>query len=81
MERQLFDWAEWDEVDNVSKNFYKVVTKVQIGPYPPQTFFDTAYINFDDGLLAFYQKGEQVAVFKLNLVVGEAVASPTAIES
>jgi hypothetical protein len=81
MERELFDWTDWDG-DSDCMTFYNAVLKKQIGSYPVGTKFDGANVMWDKGLLQFYRLGEPegnftptivVAQFRLHLEVGEQV--------
>lgn len=71
MEKELFEWDSWDEVDNFHIAFYNVVTKVQIGEILPNTKFELAELDYTTGVLKFYSKDCETALheFKLQLVV------------
>lgn len=50
MERQLFDYEDWDgEFDCMI--FYNITLKKQIGPYEIGTKFDSAMLMYDEGIL------------------------------
>ena len=69
MEKQLFDWISWDELDTVEM-FYEVTLKIDIGEYKAGTAFDYAAVDYEKGLLEFYDDGDEpIASFKLKLIV------------
>ena len=65
MEKELFDWKEWDG-DIECQQFYNVVLKKPIG-----TKFDAVAIDYIKGIMEFYVGNKVVAKYKLNYVVGE----------
>lgn len=81
MERQLFDWTEWDG-DLECMIFNNVVLKVQVGKYLPGTPFDSATVMYDKGILQLCNAGPMVdnyapvnvmGEYKLALVVTETI--------
>lgn len=59
MEKQLFDWSTWDQFDTSGFVFYKVTLKVDIGPYLAGQKFKAASMNYENGKLDFYAKGDE----------------------
>lgn len=51
MERQLFDWKEWDEQGMGSLYFEGVTLKVPVGKFDEGAYFDFAYVDYDKGHL------------------------------
>lgn len=54
MEKQLFDWAGWDQADTAAFTFYKVKLKVQIGRHKPGKKFSMAFVDYEKGILELY---------------------------
>jgi len=72
MEKQLFDWEGWDDVDVACYQFYKVKLKVKIGNFEPNTEFDSAMVDYQKGLLCLYLKEESYD-FHLTLNVVQTI--------
>ena len=49
MEKQVFDWEDYDEVDTAVFNFYDCTLKAQIGKYVVGSIFSSICVNFDEG--------------------------------
>lgn len=76
MERDLFDWDNWDYGGEGTYIFYNPVLKVQMGMFPAGTSFNTAQVDYQNGVLeftTFTETGKTVVVasFKLTLNFGE----------
>jgi len=85
MEKELFEWSEWDG-DAECMTFYEPVLLVQIGKFPPGTKFDSATIIQSEkgNFLQFDNRGPEEpgknyrnlicqAVFELHVVVGKQI--------
>ncbi len=66
MEKQLFNWEEFDIVSDASYMFYKCTLKQNIGTYKIGDEFDCIIVDYEKGKLTI--SGE---VFKLKLVIEE----------
>jgi len=74
MERQLFEWENWDEVDVAFLQFYQCKLIVDIGPYKKGDMLSCIAINYQDGVLEVYSDdGEAIYRQKLILSLGETV--------
>ncbi len=51
MEKQLFDWEEYDENDTADFMFYKVTLKQDIGLYKKGTQLNYVLFNYQTGIL------------------------------
>ena len=83
MEKQLFDWKEWSEVDVLVQQFYNCVLKQRIGAYPIGTYFDWIVVDYEKGTIQLcpYKHQENWRTFKLNLTIGEEVNEQTTNEN
>lgn len=88
MEKELFDWESWDDMGEFMLVFYKVKLKRKIGKFEEGTEFDSAFIDFQKGILelqnedkdkikevlpARYTPMKVEGTFKLSLEVGEEI--------
>ena len=53
MEKELFDWKEWDLIDTACFAFYQVTLKVPIDRFPIGTQFEIANIDYEEGKVEF----------------------------
>lgn len=75
MEKQLFDWEGWDELEVGDLWFHDVTLIRDIGPFKKGDKFLNAGVHFSTGLLQLFNEGnDPVAEFKLSLKVGERVS-------
>lgn len=58
MEKQLFDWVDWDQSDTTAFMFYDVTLRLPIGKFPAGTKFNSAYIDYENAKLEFFNDGE-----------------------
>lgn len=71
MEYQLFSWERWDATDTMAFQFYDCVLKVGIGDYAAGTKVSVIFMDYEKGVMEFYNDaGDSViAKFKLSLKV------------
>jgi hypothetical protein len=69
MERQLFYWDGWDDIETGVYQFYKVVLKTKVGSFEPGEKFDAAVVDYQKGILHLYRGDVIVGVFELRLAV------------
>jgi len=80
MERQLFDWENWDSVDEGAMIFYDITMKVDISYIKIGTKFKSVCVDYQRGLLEFYDdEGKPMCKWKLELKVKELVPYETAM--
>ncbi len=73
MEREWFDWKDWDG-DQDYMQFYNVVLTKQIGRHQPGTKFSSACINFHAGVIEFFDDlNEVVGRHRIGFAIGEEV--------
>lgn len=72
MEKILFTWEEWDEVDTMTFVFFNVTLIRDLGAIKAGTHFDSAEMNYDKGKLELYEGENVAATFKLRLEVEPA---------
>jgi hypothetical protein len=66
VERQFFDWTEWDDLGDYMLQFYDPVLKVDLGEFKAGQKFNTATVNFQNGEMEFYNDNDDViATFQL----------------
>jgi hypothetical protein len=76
MEKELFDWEEWDQADGPTGTadvFYKVKLKVRVGGYSPGSTFDQAVVDTIHGVLTLYDGFQEAGKWRLHLQLGEAL--------
>jgi len=56
MEESFFFWEGWDAQDTMAFTFYKVKLKRDIGNFPAGTEFDSAFVDYEKGVLEFYRR-------------------------
>lgn len=59
LEDQLFDWDGWDDNGIMCPQFYKVVLKVPVGPFPVGHQFPCAFFNGDKSYISFMDEEDQ----------------------
>ena len=73
MEKRLFTWTGWDQHDTCAFSFYDVCLVVAIGNLPVGTKLESAFLDYETGILQFYAEGASVPVqFGIQLLVTEA---------
>jgi hypothetical protein len=68
MERELFDWEQWDG-DLECMTFYKVILKQPMGIFKPGMSFDSASLSWDTGILHLFYNKTLAGEFKLQLTL------------
>lgn len=68
MEKQLFDWTGWDQQGTASFSFYNVVLKVDVGPFKTGKKFGSAFVDYENGLLALYPENDEIR-YEFDLVI------------
>ena len=51
MEKEIFEWEEWDEISYATLQFYNCTIIKDFGPLKKEKQFETITIDFDAGLL------------------------------
>jgi len=70
MEKQFFDWNDWDTIDTMSFQFYDCTLKQAIGKYEKGRVIESILIEFEESRMTFYDEDNHVRdTFKLKLVV------------
>ncbi len=70
MERQLFDWANWDVIDEGSYQFYDCVFKVDFGPFKAGQKCDEIVVDYQNGFMQYFDKdGGVITEVKLKLAI------------
>jgi hypothetical protein len=61
MERQLFDWETWDEVEYGFNQYYNCTLKVPIGLLSRGDLVDAIAVDFNRGILEVYSDNQVVS--------------------
>jgi len=71
MEKQIFESCScsWDQYDTASFSFYDVVLKVPIGEFSSGEKFDSASIDFINGII-YLNRGDFLGSYKISLSIG-----------
>lgn len=76
LERQLFDWTDWDEGAEAGDfQFYKVTFKIQVGEHPAGTTFPVACLLLSQSVLSLYNDLDEVFEYDLKLSVGDKLTA------
>lgn len=68
MEKQIFTYNGWDEQEIGRMIFYSPRLIVGLPGYPMGTSFGSAYVDYQEGLMEFYDsEGTPIVKFKLAL--------------
>ena len=54
MEKQWFDWEDWDQIDMMVFGFHNCVLKTQIGPFYMGMVIPYVEINYEEGKIVLY---------------------------
>lgn len=76
MEKELFDWENWDELSTCTLQFYNCSLRVPVGQFSVGTKFETICLSFEEGVMTLYPDGnkpDETFQFKLKLSVGEQI--------
>ncbi len=75
MEKQLFSWEEFEDVNSACFNFYNCILKEDIGEYKEGESFDIINVDFEKGRIELYnnESGDIEAQFELKLEIGDKV--------
>ena len=79
LEHQLFDWDGWDDNGLMNLQFYKVVLKVPVGPFPIGHKFPCCWLNGDTSTISFIDEQDKEHTFELFVSIG-ALIQPQAYE-
>ena len=72
MEKRLFDWLEWDDLDVGHFLFFDCTLKQDIGALKKGTLIDSISVNYQNGeLVAYDEEGSVITRVKLALIVVE----------
>lgn len=56
MEREFFDWDNWDELDVTALQFYNCVMKKDVGPIKSGDKINCIAVDFQHGYMIFYNE-------------------------
>lgn len=72
MEKELFDWSAYDELDTLVMGFYDCTLKQELGGFPPGHKFSMIELNFRDGALSLFENEDDSPInLQLELKVKE----------
>lgn len=72
MEQDLFDWNNWDILDQAEFQFSPITLKVPVGPFKAGHTFAVAIMSYQEGLLSLFARFEDeepVLTAQLGLVI------------
>lgn len=75
MERQLFDWEDWDSFGEQIWYFATITLRSPVGPHPIGARFSGAVLNLEEGKITLQQGDncESEETYTLTFVVGARV--------
>lgn len=71
LESRIFEWTDWDDVGPTCQQFYNVILKIPVGPFPIGHKFDCAILFEEDSILCFTNNDGTEYKFSLILSVAE----------
>lgn len=76
MEKELFDWDNWDQLDTGCFQFYPCTLKVDIGNQEAGAIIPVITINIEKGFIQLNsESGDVIETLKLHFRVGEKFAA------
>ncbi len=77
LEKQVFDWDDWDETGEVGDMvFYDVTLKAPVGEFPTGTEFPLAFWMQGSSVLVLVDNQDEQHTFELNVSVGQKIDLP-----
>lgn len=74
MEKELFEWKEWDPMDTLVLCFYNCTLIKQIGKFPPGFQTSAITMDYEEGKISIYLEDSDTTVsYKLNLGIGDEI--------
>lgn len=70
MEKELFDWKDWDEMDTLAVYFYECVFKKPIGKFKEGDLVDGIFMEFNKGYMTI-NNGDEEVKYKMTLSFDE----------
>jgi hypothetical protein len=71
MERDVFDWEQWDCIDVDICQYYNITLNIPVGNFPIGEVFDSVCTDYQNGFFEFYRNNEVVGKFKIKLNLEE----------
>jgi hypothetical protein len=71
MEKRLFNWESWDDIDILDFQYHNCTLNIPIGPYAAGSRIDVIFLSYERGEMNFYKNGakDPILKFKLQLEV------------
>ncbi len=74
MEKKLFDWESWDEIDSFVLIFHNPTLKVPIGEYKAGDVMSHIVIDFEHGIMTVVKDDLGPAYdYKIHMIIGEKI--------
>lgn len=75
MEKQWFEWREWDQLDAFIVLFMDCTLIADVGPYKAGQMFDSITMNYEDGTIQFRKTDSETDYedFHFSLVLGAKI--------
>lgn len=61
MEQRFFKWNGWDQHDTMTFSFTNVELVAPMGDFPVGTKFDSAFVDYEKGIIEFFDYSDNVA--------------------
>jgi len=69
MEKELFNWSEYDSTDDNCFIFYKCILKQDIGKHKKGHLIETIMVDYEKGELVIQIDSSNEEKFKMKLVI------------
>lgn len=75
MEKQWFEWEEWDQLDPFLVQFLDCTLIADVGPYKAGQKFSIIIMNYEDGTIQFRKTDSETDYedFHFSLVLGNKI--------
>lgn len=74
MEKEFFEYEDWDPLDTLVLCFYNCILLKQIGIFPPGTYVASITMDYEKGYISIYKNIEDSDTeykYKLKLSIGD----------
>lgn len=69
MEKQIFTWVGFDQLDTMVFGFYDITLTVDLASLKKGTTLSHAVLNYEDGRIAIWQNSDEDPIYEGNLVL------------
>lgn len=71
MEKQLFDWKDWDEMDFLVVEFYNCTFNTDVGKYKKGDKVSSILMDYSNGTIKIYENLDTCVEYELSFLIHE----------